>query len=60
MLPFAHLPELGLSPLPAWQTLAILTYAMISCLVANDTLKVAMIRWRASGHRLKCARALIS
>jgi H+-transporting ATPase len=47
MLPFAHLPELGLSPLPAWQTLAILTYAMISCLVVNDTLKVAMIRWRA-------------
>jgi plasma-membrane proton-efflux P-type ATPase len=46
MLPFAHLPELGLMPLPAWQALAIFTYAMICCLVVNDTLKVAMIRWR--------------
>ena len=36
----------GLMPLPWWQTLAIFTYAMISCLVVNDTVKVSMIRWR--------------
>jgi H+-transporting ATPase len=26
--------------------LAIFGYAMIACLVVNDTLKVAMIKWR--------------
>ena len=36
----------GLPPLPLAQTLAILAYAMISCLVVNDALKVALIRWR--------------
>ena len=35
----------GLVPLPWWQTLAIFAYALISCLVLNDALKVAMIRW---------------
>ena len=32
-------------PLPGWQTLAIFVYAMISCLVINDVVKVAMIKW---------------
>jgi H+-transporting ATPase len=36
----------GLAPLPWWQTLAVFIYAMLSCLVVNDTLKVAMIKWR--------------
>ena len=36
----------GLLPLPWWQTLAIFTYAMLSCLVVNDALKVALIKWR--------------
>ncbi|MCD6707326.1 MAG: plasma-membrane proton-efflux P-type ATPase [Thiobacillus sp.] len=36
----------GLMPLPGWQTLAIFTYAMVSCLVVNDAVKVAMIKWR--------------
>ena len=36
----------GLMPLPWWQTLAIFGYAMVSCLVVNDAVKVAMIRWR--------------
>jgi hypothetical protein len=33
-------------PLPWWQTLAIFVYAMVSCLVLNDAVKVAMIKWR--------------
>ena len=36
----------GLMPLPWWQTLAVFVYAMVSCLVLNDALKVAMIKWR--------------
>jgi H+-transporting ATPase len=36
----------GLAPLPWSQTLAIFAYAMISCLVVNDAVKVVMIRWR--------------
>ena len=42
VLTFVGLP--GLMPLPWWQTLAILAYAMVSCLVINDTLKVGMIK----------------
>jgi magnesium-transporting ATPase (P-type) len=42
-LTFVGLP--GLIPLPWWQTLAIFVYAMVSCLVVNDTIKVAMIKW---------------
>jgi len=38
----------GLVPLPWWQTLAIFVYAMVSCLVINDAVKVAMIKWRVS------------
>jgi hypothetical protein len=33
-------------PLPWWQMLTVLGYAMVSCLVVNDAVKVAMIRWR--------------
>jgi plasma-membrane proton-efflux P-type ATPase len=36
----------GLMPLPWWQTLAILVYAMVACLGVNDLVKVAMIQWR--------------
>jgi magnesium-transporting ATPase (P-type) len=36
----------GLMPLPWWQTLAIFVYAMVSCLVVNDAVKVAVIKWR--------------
>jgi hypothetical protein len=41
-LTFAGLP--GLLPLPWWQTLAIFIYAMVSCLVVNDAVKMALIR----------------
>ena len=41
---FVGLPDL--MPLPWWQTLAIFVYAMVACLVVNDALKVAMIKWR--------------
>jgi P-type E1-E2 ATPase len=43
-LTFVGLPDL--MPLPWWQTLSILGYAMVSCLVLNDAVKVAMIKWR--------------
>jgi len=42
LLTFVGLP--GLHPLPWVQTLAIFVYAMLSCLVVNDALKVRMIR----------------
>jgi magnesium-transporting ATPase (P-type) len=38
----ANLP--GLMPLPWWQMVAIFAYAMASCLIVNDTVKVAMIK----------------
>jgi H+-transporting ATPase len=44
VLTFVGLP--GLVALPWWQVLAIFGYAMVSCLVVNDALKVAMIKWR--------------
>jgi len=31
-------------PLPWWQMLAIFVYAMVSCLVVKDAVKVAMIK----------------
>ena len=43
-LTFVGLP--GLGPLPWWQMIAIFAYAMVSCLVVNDAVKVAMIKWR--------------
>ena len=36
----------GLIPLPWWQPLFILVFAMCTCLILNDAVKVAMIRWR--------------
>ncbi len=36
----------GLSPLPWWQTLAVFLYALVSCLLLNDAIKVVMIKWR--------------
>jgi H+-transporting ATPase len=47
VLTFVGLP--GLSPLPWWQVLAIFGYAMVACLVVNDGVKVAMIKWRVMG-----------
>jgi plasma-membrane proton-efflux P-type ATPase len=44
ILTFVGLP--GLMPLPWKQTLAVFAYALVSCLVVNDALKVAMIKWR--------------
>ena len=41
-----RLAVLGLMPSPWWQVLAIFVYAGVSCLVLNDAMKVAMIRWR--------------
>lgn len=35
----------GLMPLPWEQTFTIFMYAMLACLVVNDTVKVAMIKW---------------
>jgi H+-transporting ATPase len=43
-LTFVGLPDL--MPLPWWQTLVVLGYAMVACLVVNDTVKVTMIKWR--------------
>ena len=43
-LTFVGFPEL--EPLPWRQALAIFLYVMVSCLVVNDAVKVAMIRWR--------------
>ena len=36
----------GLQSLPWSATLAIFAYALVSCLVVNDAVKVAMIKWR--------------
>jgi magnesium-transporting ATPase (P-type) len=35
----------GLMPIPWWQTLGIFFYAMVTCLVVNDSIKVVMIKW---------------
>ncbi len=39
----------GLTPLPWVQTLAIFAYAMVTCLIVNEVVKVALIRWRVPG-----------
>jgi H+-transporting ATPase len=44
VLTLVGLPDF--TALPWWQIIAIFTYAMFSCLVVNDALKVAMIKWR--------------
>ena len=41
-LTFAGLHDIA--PLPWWQTFSILAYAMFSCLVVNDTLKVMLLK----------------
>lgn len=43
VLTYVGLP--GLMPLPWWLTLTLFGYAAVSCLVVNDAVKVAMIRW---------------
>jgi magnesium-transporting ATPase (P-type) len=43
-LTFVGIP--GLMPLPWWQMLVIFAYSMVACLIVNDAMKVAMIRWR--------------
>jgi H+-transporting ATPase len=43
----------GLMPLPWWQTLVVFAYAMASCLVLNDAVKVAMIKWRVPAATAK-------
>lgn len=42
VLTYVDLP--GLKPLPGWQTLAIFVYAMVSCLVLNDAIKVTLLK----------------
>lgn len=44
LLTRAGLP--GLAPLPWWQTVAVLIYAMVACLGVNDAIKVTLIKWR--------------
>jgi len=44
VLTFVGLP--GLQPLPWRQTLAVFAYSMVACLLVNDAVKVAMIKWR--------------
>ena len=41
-----HVGIPDLMPLPWPQSLAVFVYAMIACLVVNDAIKVALIRWR--------------
>lgn len=55
VLTFVGLP--GLMPLPWWQTLAVFVYAVVSCLVLNDAVKVAMIQWRVLAVAGKPAHA---
>lgn len=43
-LTFLGIP--GLQPLPWWQPLTIFAFAMASCLIVNDAVKVAMLKWR--------------
>jgi len=49
-LTFVGLP--GLKPLPRGQTLAVFAFAMVACLLVNDALKVAMIKWRVPAAAL--------
>src|SRR5579872_4617221 len=51
VLTFVGLP--GLSPLPWWQALEVLVYAMVACLGVNDAVKVAMIQWRVPNDMAK-------
>ena len=42
-LTYAGLP--GLTALPWWQTMIVFFYSMVSCLVFNEVLKMAVIKW---------------
>ncbi|MCI4428279.1 MAG: plasma-membrane proton-efflux P-type ATPase [Burkholderiales bacterium] len=42
-LTYAGLP--GLLPLPWWQTFTLFGFALVACLVVNDTVKVVLTRW---------------
>jgi H+-transporting ATPase len=37
----------GLMPWPWSQTVMIFAYALVSCLIVNDEVKVVLIEWRA-------------
>jgi H+-transporting ATPase len=50
-LTFVGLPDL--MPLPWWQTLAIFAYALVACLLVNDSMKVAMIK-RLGTNKPRC------
>lgn len=41
-----------LRPLPWPQTLAIFGFALVACLGVNDSLKVAMLKWRMTNHHV--------
>jgi plasma-membrane proton-efflux P-type ATPase len=41
----------GFTPLPWGQTLAVLAFSLVSCLLVNDALKVAMIKWYVADRR---------
>jgi hypothetical protein len=56
VLTFVGIP--GLAPLPWWQMLAIFAYAMVACLVVNDAVKVALIKWRIPSAVAKTPVAL--
>jgi magnesium-transporting ATPase (P-type) len=47
-LTYVGLPSLA--PLPWWQTLVLVAYAMVACLVVNDAVKVSLTRWLVPGH----------
>ena len=34
--------------MPWWQTLGMFAYSLVLCLVVNDAIKVAMIKWRVA------------
>jgi hypothetical protein len=53
---FVGLP--GLAPVPWWQALAIFGYAMVSCLVVNEAVKVALIKWRMPSALVKTSADL--
>lgn len=42
LLTYLNIP--GLGPLPGWHSFAIFVYALVSCLVLNDAIKVTLLR----------------
>lgn len=47
-LTYVGLPSLA--PLPWWQPIVLLAYAMVACLVVNDAVKVTLTRWLVPGQ----------